>query len=71
MNTITRRVAAAALAATLAAPAAVAATTSASAAPYCGITWGSTTKATSPSLLWTGLVTSATKNGRRTKMKGR
>ena len=59
MNTISRRVAAAALAATLAAPAAVAATTSASAAPYCGITWGSTTKATSPSLLWTGRVTSA------------
>ncbi|MGO4596509.1 AMIN-like domain-containing (lipo)protein [Terrabacter sp. 2RAF25] len=59
MNTISRRVAGAALAAALAVPAAVAATTSASAAPFCGITWGSGTKATSPSLLWRGRVTSA------------
>ena len=58
MNTISRRLAGAALAAALAAPAAVAATnTAASAAPYCGITWGSTAKATSPALLWTGKVT--------------
>lgn len=59
MHTISRRLAGAALAAALAAPAAVAATTAASAAPFCGITWGSSTKATSPSLLWTGRITSA------------
>jgi hypothetical protein len=58
MNTITRRAAVAFVAAALAAPAAVAATSgAASAAPYCGITWTSTAKATSPGLLWTGKVT--------------
>ena len=30
--------------------------TSASAAPFCGITWGSLPKATSPALLWSGRV---------------
>src|SRR5687768_8141128 len=58
MNAITRRAAVAIVAAALAAPAAVAATSgAASAAPYCGITWGSTAKGTSPAQLWTGKVT--------------
>ena len=58
MNAITRRAAVAVVAAALAAPAAVAATSgTASAAPYCGITWGSTAKGTSPAQLWTGKVT--------------
>jgi hypothetical protein len=60
MYAITRRLAVAACAAALAAPVAVAATnTTASAAPYCGITWGSLAKATSPAQLWTGKVTGA------------
>jgi hypothetical protein len=58
MYAITRRLAVAACAAALAAPVAVAATsTTASAAPFCGITWGSLAKATSPARLWTGSVT--------------
>lgn len=58
MNAITRRAAVAVVAAALAVPAAVAATSgTASAAPYCGITWGSTAKGTSPAQLWTGKVT--------------
>lgn len=59
MNTISRRVAGAALAAALAVPAALAATPSASAAPFCGLTWGSGARATSPALLWSGRVTAA------------
>ena len=58
MNAITRRAAVAVVAAALAVPAAVAATSgTASAASYCGITWGSTAKGTSPAQLWTGKVT--------------
>ncbi|GAA2033499.1 hypothetical protein GCM10009740_24930 [Terrabacter terrae] len=63
MHTTTRRrLAAVGLVAALATPVAVSvATTSAtaatSAAPYCGITWGSPPKATSPGNLWTGAVT--------------
>jgi hypothetical protein len=60
MNTsIRRRFAAGAAIAALAAPVAIASTTSASAAAYCGITWGSAAKTTSPGLLWTGRVEGA------------
>lgn len=58
MNTSTsRRLAGIVAAAALIAPVAVTASSSATAAPYCGITWGSLAKATSPSNLWTGKVT--------------
>jgi hypothetical protein len=73
-----RRLAAAALATGLIAPAvaatsttaaattaATAATTTATTTAYCGITWGSTAKATSPALLWTGRVT-GTRAGQHT-----
>lgn len=52
-----RRLAIALALAAITTPAAVTVATSASAAPYCGITWGSLAKATSPNLLWTGKVT--------------
>ena len=63
-TTIARRLAAAALATglispVLAASSTTAATTTATTTPYCGITWGSTAKATSPALHWTGPVTGA------------
>ena len=55
-----RRLAAAAAAAVLATTAGAAtASSDASAAPYCGITWGSLAKATSPAALWSGRVTGA------------
>ena len=60
MHTVTRSLLVAACAAVLAAPVAAAGTgapATASTAPYCGITWGSTAKATSPAQLWTGAVT--------------
>jgi len=71
MSTNTRRrITIAAAVAALAVPVAVAAKSgaatatvstttgvTAAATPYCGITWGSLPKATSPSLLWTGRVT--------------
>ncbi|CAN7264265.1 hypothetical protein LJR027_001086 [Terrabacter sp. LjRoot27] len=59
MHTVTRSLLVAACAAVLAAPVAAGtgATATASTAPYCGITWGSTAKATSPAQLWTGAVT--------------
>ena len=60
MHTITRSLLVAACAAALAAPVAFAGTSTpatASTAPYCGLTWGSTAKATSPAQLWTGAVT--------------
>ncbi|GAB3082265.1 hypothetical protein GCM10027053_54280 [Intrasporangium mesophilum] len=62
MSTTTRRrLSVAAALAALAIPAAVAgtsgsATASTASAPYCGITWGSLPKATSPAMLWTGAV---------------
>lgn len=59
MHTVIRRLVVAACAATLAAPVAVTGTGSAapaSPAPFCGITWGSTARATSPAQLWTGPV---------------
>ena len=65
MNTTTRRrLAAVGIVAALTTPvAATVASTSAaaatSAAPFCGITWGSLPKATSPSQLWTGNVIGA------------
>src|SRR4051812_21991554 len=59
-TTIRRRLAAGAAAAALAVPvAAASSSSSAAAAPYCGITWGSTAKATNPGLLWSGGVEGA------------
>src|SRR4051794_22879166 len=59
-TTIRRRLAAGAAAAALAVSgAAASSSSSASAAPYCGITWGSSAKATGPGLLWTGRVEGA------------
>jgi hypothetical protein len=56
-----RRLAVAAAAAVLAAATTSVATASpdASAAPYCGITWGSLAKSTSPTAMWSGRVTGA------------
>jgi hypothetical protein len=59
-TTIRRRLAAGAAAAALAVSVAAASSSgSASAASYCGITWGSSAKATGPGLLWTGRVEAA------------
>ena len=57
MNSLARRCLVAACATALATATALAATTAAGAAPSCGLTWGSTVRATSPTLLWTGKVT--------------
>ena len=65
MNTTTRRrLAAVGIVAALTTPvaatvASTSATAATSAAPFCGIMWGSLPKATSPSQLWTGNVTDA------------
>ena len=58
--TARRRLSVAAAAAVLATTAGAAtASPDAFAAPFCGITWGSLAKATSPTALWTGRVTGA------------
>lgn len=52
-----RTIAALGTVAALAVPVVMTASAPANAAPYCGITWGSTAKATSPMKMWSGKVT--------------